>query len=119
MDPRPATARAVFARIASALGKPSPRGSLPTQLATAVLRTPGLERIAHVPRTFLEQLAVEVTYDDANTRELLVDTGIRCPAFEQYADSMVDYVRHQQIKSKEPFLAPPEMDDDPTFDPLS
>ena len=119
VDPRPATARAVFARIASALGKPSPRGSLPTQLATAVLRTPGLERIAHVPRTFLEQLAVEVTYDDANTRELLVDTGIRCPAFEQYADSMVDYVRHQQIKSKEPFLAPPEMDDDPTFDPLS
>ncbi len=100
VDPRPATARAVFERIAKALGRPSPRGSLPTQLATAVLRTPGLEKLAHVPRTFLEQLAVEVAYDDKNTRELLVGTNIRCPAFEQYVDVMVDYVRAQQLEKR-------------------
>lgn len=100
VDPRPATARAVFERIAKALGRPAPRGSLPTQLATAVLRTPGLEKLAHVPRAFLEQLAVEVAYDDRNTRELLAGTGIRCPAFEQYVDVMVDYVRAQQVKDR-------------------
>jgi hypothetical protein len=90
----------VFERIAKALGRPAPRGSLPTQLATAVLRTPGLEKLAHVPRAFLEQLAVEVAYDDRNTRELLAGTGIRCPAFEQYVDVMVDYVRAQQVKDR-------------------
>ncbi|GAB4208161.1 MAG: SDR family oxidoreductase [Sandaracinaceae bacterium] len=100
VDPRPITARGVFERIARALGRPSPRGSLPTQLATAVLRTPGLEKLAHVPRNFLEQLAVEVAYDDRNTRELLSGTGIRCPAFEQYVDVMVDYVRAQQLKTR-------------------
>ena len=98
VDPRPATARTVFERIARTLGRPSPRGSLPTQLATAVLRTPGLEKLAHVPRAFLEQLAVEVAYDDRNTRELLSGSGIRCPAFEQYVDVMVEYVRAQQVK---------------------
>jgi hypothetical protein len=90
----------VFERIAKALGRPAPRGSLPTQLATAVLRTPGLKKLAHVPRAFLEQLAVEVAYDDRNTRELLSGTGIRCPAFEQYVDVMVDYVRAQQVKDR-------------------
>lgn len=114
VDPRPATARAVFERIASALGRPSPRGALPTQLASVVLRTPGLERLAHVPRAFLDQLAVEVAYDDRNTRELLAGTPIRCPAFEQYVDVMVDYVRAQQLGSSE--AREPEGDE--SFDPL-
>ncbi len=118
VDPRPATARAVFERIARTLGRPSPRGSLPTQLATAVLRTPGLEKLAHVPRAFLEQLAVEVAYDDRNTRELLSGTGIRCPPFEQYVDVMVDYVRAQQVKDRPVEIdpqhdAPVEEDRDP------
>ncbi|MBN8612413.1 MAG: SDR family oxidoreductase [Deltaproteobacteria bacterium] len=119
VDPRPATARAVFDRIAKALGRPSPRGSLPTQLATAVLRTPGLEKLAHVPRAFLEQLAVEVAYDDRNTRELLAGTGIRCPAFEQYVDVMVDYVRAQQLKDRPAAEVPMEaMTHEDASDPL-
>lgn len=100
VDPRPATARAVFSRIAAALGRPSPRGALPTQLATAFLRTPGLERLALAPRAFLEQLAVEVAYDDRNTRELLAGTSIRCPAFEQYVDVMVEYVRSRELEER-------------------
>jgi thioester reductase-like protein len=118
VDPRPATARAVFERIARALGRPAPRGSLPTQLATAVLRTPGLERLAHVPRAFLEQLAVEVAYDDRNTRELLSGTGIRCPAFEQYVDVMVDYVRAQQVKERPQEAATEAATLDEVSDPL-
>jgi nucleoside-diphosphate-sugar epimerase len=117
VDPRPATARAVFERIARALGRPAPRGSLPTQLATAVLRTPVLEKLAHVPRAFLEQLAVEVAYDDRNTRELLSGSGIRCPAFERYVDVMVEYVRAQQVKDRPaedvPEAPPPEDPNDP------
>src|SRR6185436_4017483 len=71
VDEDPPTARRVFERIAEATGRPGPVGSLPSPLATALLRTPGLERFSHIPRTFIEQLATEVTYDARNTRELL------------------------------------------------
>ena len=96
VDPAPVTARRVFELIARAAGRPSPRGLLPANLATALLRTPGLERFAHVPRAFLEQLATEVVYDDRNAREILDELDIRCPPLTSYVDVMVEYVRQQQ-----------------------
>ena len=96
VDETPPTARRVFELIAEATGRPGPVGSLPSQLATALLRTPGLERFSQIPRTFLEQLATDVTYDARNTRELLAGTGISCPKAATYLPVMVDYVRAQQ-----------------------
>ncbi len=100
VDPRPSSAREVFQLIAHAAGRPSPRGSVPTNLATALLRTPGLERFANVPRTFLEQLATEVNYDDRGAREILGETGPTCPRFETYVDVMVEFVRRQQSERR-------------------
>lgn len=101
VDPTPHSARRVFELIARTSGRPLPRGSLPTKAAAALLRTPGLERFAHVPRAFLEQLATEVVYDDRNAREILGETEIGCPPFESYVDVMVDYVRdHQATRQK-------------------
>jgi thioester reductase-like protein len=96
VDSAPPSTRHAFDLIAKATGRPLPRGFLPTQLATALLRTPGLERYAHAPRTFLEQLATEVVYDNRNARELLDAKGIRCPPFESYVDVMVRYVEERQ-----------------------
>lgn len=96
VDPTPHSARRVFELIAQAAGRPLPRGFLPTNLATALLRAPGLERFAHVPRAFLEQLATEVVYDDRAAREILDPKGIKCPTFDSYVDVMVQYVRQQQ-----------------------
>lgn len=98
VDEHPLTARRVFELIAEACGRPGPVGGLPTQLASALLCTPGLERFSHIPRAFLEQLAVEVTYDARNTRELLAGTGIECPRASTYLTVMVDYVRSEQQK---------------------
>ncbi|HJL04534.1 MAG TPA: SDR family oxidoreductase [Polyangiaceae bacterium LLY-WYZ-15_(1-7)] len=100
VDPDPLTARRVFELIAEATGRPIPRGYVPTSLATVLMRTPGLERFAHVPRTFLEQLATEVVWDDRNTRELLEGTGISCPAFEDYVERLVEYVRQRQAERR-------------------
>lgn len=96
VDPEPVTARRVFELIARAAGRPVPRGFLPTNLATALLRTPGVERFAHVPRAFLEQLATEVVYDDRNARDILDELDVPCPPFESYVGVMVDYVQRQQ-----------------------
>lgn len=100
VDPAPPTTREVFETIASILGKAPPRGEVPTRLATALMRTPGLERFANVPRTFLEQLATEVSYDDRNARALLEGSGIMCPKFEDYAETLVHYVEALHVQRR-------------------
>ena len=94
-DPSPLTTRRVFELIASAGGRRSPRGFIPANLTKALLRTPGLDRIAKSPRAFLEALATPVSYSFANTSELLADTDVRCPPFESYVEGMVEYVQHR------------------------
>lgn len=96
VDPNPPTVHRVFEMIAEASGRRAPVGNLPTNLATAVLRTPGIERFAQIPRAFLEQLATEVTYDARNTRELLAGTDIECPPVRSYLGTLVEYVRVRQ-----------------------
>ncbi len=100
VDSTPQSARRVFELIAQAAGRPLPRGFLPTNLASVLLRAPGLERFAHVPRAFLEQLATEVVYDDRGAREILDANGIKCPGFSSYVDVMVQYVRQQQSQRR-------------------
>lgn len=121
VDSNPPTARRVFELIAEEVGRPGPVGGLPTQVATALLRTPGLDRFSHIPRAFLEQLATAVEYDDRNTREVLAGTGIRCPPAASYLKVMVDHVRTEQrkrAKAEKP-SRPRERPRDDTDDPLS
>jgi thioester reductase-like protein len=99
-DPDPLSARRVFELIATAAGKPAPRGFLPTQLATTLLKAPGLEKFANVPRAFLEQLATEVVWDDRHARELLQGRGLHCPSFASYVGTLVEYVKKHQGKRR-------------------
>jgi thioester reductase-like protein len=92
-DPAPLTAKRVFELVAAAGGRQGPRGFLPTNLTKALLRTPGVERIAKGPRAFLDALATPVSYSFANTTELLADTEVRCPPLESYIDGLVEYVQ--------------------------
>lgn len=100
VDPNPLTAKRVFELIATEAGRPLPRGSVPTMLTAALLRTPGLERFTSLPRAFLEQLGTEVAYDARNTNELLAGTSIACPPFESYVRQMVTTVRRRQAEQK-------------------
>jgi thioester reductase-like protein len=98
-DPAPLTARRVFELVANAGGRRSPRGFIPANLTKALLRTPGLDRLAKSPRAFLDALATPVTYSFANTSEILADTDVRCPPFESYVDGLVEYVQ-QRLREK-------------------
>jgi thioester reductase-like protein len=95
-DLRALTARGVFDLVARALGRPPPWGSIPTGLAKAVLRAPGLERLANSPRAFLETLTTPVTYDARGTDELLPSLGVAaCPRLETYVDRLVEHVKER------------------------
>jgi thioester reductase-like protein len=100
VDPEPLTARQVFELVARAGGRRGPRGSIPANLAKALLRAPGLDRIAKSPRAFLETLTTDVTYDARNTEELLGSSGVgRCPPLESYVDKLVEYVQ-ERVRQK-------------------
>jgi thioester reductase-like protein len=105
-DPRAHTARGAFELVAHALGRPPPRGSIPTGLAKALLRAPGLERIANSPRAFLETLTTHVTYDTSGADELLPSLGVEpCPRLESYVERIVEHVkqrnRHPEVSREQ------------------
>jgi nucleoside-diphosphate-sugar epimerase len=93
-DRRPLTVRRVFDLVARAGGRPPARGSIPTNLAKALLSMPGLDRIGRSPRAFLDMLTTHVTYDCRGADELLGALGIGpCPTFESYGGKLVDWVK--------------------------
>ncbi len=110
VDPAPLTARRVFEVVARASGRRVPRGSIPANLAKALLRAPGLERVAQSPRAFVDSLVTPVTYDARGTTELLAGTGIECPPFESYVDKIVEYV-DQRVREKRAKKVAVEIDD--------
>ena len=93
VDPTPLPARKLVELVARAGGRRAPSGFLPANIARAILRAPGIERIAKSPRAFLEAMAVPVVYDHANADELLQNTGIACPPLESYIDRLVTHVQ--------------------------
>ncbi len=93
VDPSPLTARRVFELVAQVGGRRSPRGFIPANVASAVLRAPGLERFARSPRGLLQTLGRDITYDARNTTELLGATDVRCPPLEAYIARLVEYIQ--------------------------
>ncbi len=96
VDPEPPTVREVFEVLARAADRPPPRGSVSPTLTAALMKMPGVGRLAGVPRAFLEQLAQPVEWDDRGARELLQGSGLRCPRFAEYAPSIVEYARRHR-----------------------
>jgi thioester reductase-like protein len=116
VDSRPPTAREVFEQVARVAGRPGPRGSIPTSLTRALLRAPGLERIANTPRAFLEALTTPVVYDAREASELLASAGVPpCPAFESYVERLVDYVKQRgRARDGDDADAPPGAEEPPS-----
>lgn len=119
VDPKPGSARAVFERIAKMAGRPSPLGAVPANVATVLLRTPGLERFAQAPRAFLEQLATDIRYDDGEARHLLEGTAIRCAPYGDVVDAMVRWVRDQHASKAATQSERGRRRDEEPNDPLS
>lgn len=93
VDPKPVTVQHALQLFAEATGRPAPREHDPLNLATALMRAPGLQRFRNTTRAFLDHLKTDVIYDDRNTRESLAGAGISCPALESYVDTMVARAR--------------------------
>jgi thioester reductase-like protein len=93
VDPQPLSARQIYALVAERAQKKRPRGFIPTGLARALMRSPGLSRLAQAPRAFLEAIDDLAFYNSRHTQVLLDGTGVRCPSFDVYVDPLVRFVR--------------------------
>ena len=90
------TAETVLDMIARAGGRRIPnQSSLAAQLASVIMRTPGISRLVHEPRALLRQLATPATYDTRNARQVIDAAGIECPPLAGYVDNWVDAVEAQ------------------------
>lgn len=96
VDPNPLPSRAVFEHICRAANKKPPRRSIPTNLATVLMKMPGLEKHWRSPRLFVEYLNQLVLYNWMNTLEILNNTEVMCPPFPTYVDKLVAFLKSKK-----------------------
>lgn len=93
-DPNPLPARQVYELIAErSHGGRLAKGFLPGGLTRAILRAPGLARLARSQRSFLESFDRLTYYNCREAQRLLEPAGIQCPPLPSYVDNLIHYVR--------------------------
>ncbi|MEP7089211.1 MAG: SDR family oxidoreductase [Nocardioidaceae bacterium] len=100
-DPDPPTVRELGDTFAAHLGKMVIWVPLPLGPTRAVVGSvPGLERLLGLPAEALDYFASPTTYSTTNTVAALSGVGLVCPAFESYADRLLDFmVEHPEFDS--------------------
>jgi thioester reductase-like protein len=93
VDPDPVSARSVFEQLSQATGHMLIQDSFAGDVLSMVLQFPGMQRIAPVPRAFLQQALTDVSYDSRQAQALLGPSGIECPRFDSYVQTLVQFVR--------------------------
>ncbi|MCA9543940.1 MAG: SDR family oxidoreductase [Myxococcales bacterium] len=92
-DPNPVSARKAFELLSDLAARPAPfAGDLAATWARRALRWTKLDRLAPAQAALLDDLSRHVIYNCSGTLELLADTGIECPPFEAYADTLVSWL---------------------------
>ncbi len=100
-SPEQLTLHQVFHMIATASGRRTTQSFVPTQVASALLRAPGLERLLQHPRTFLRQIATGARYDTRNATAVLTGSGITCPPLASYVDTWIQAVEKHLDQRRE------------------
>ena len=91
-DPNPPTTGEVVDILADYLGRTPIKVRLPLGLTrTVVGRVPGMEKALGLPAEALDYLASHTTYSTANAVADLAGTGVTCPPFASYAETLLDY----------------------------
>ncbi|HEX4976357.1 MAG TPA: SDR family oxidoreductase [Nocardioides sp.] len=101
-DPDPPTVRELIETFARILGKRIVWVPVPARATRAALEhVPGLERLLGLPAEAVEYSTSPTTYGTANTLADLAGTGLRCPRFEDYAETLLQFMQaHPEVDSK-------------------
>jgi nucleoside-diphosphate-sugar epimerase len=92
-DPNPPTTGEVVEILSGYLKRRPIRIPLPLGLTRSVVaHVPGLEKLLGLPAEALDYLATQTTYSTTNAVADLEGTGVQCPPFASYAETLLDYM---------------------------
>jgi len=92
-DPAPLTTEQLFDEIAATVAGRKSAITLPRNLVYPVLMAPGAPKISRLPHSAVPYFFLEQTYDTTQSQQLLAPHELRCPAFPNYVESLVEFVR--------------------------
>lgn len=101
-DPHPPTVRELVDTFARELNRRVVWVRLPLGLTRLVVdRIPGMERLLGLPAQCLDYLASPTLYDTRNTTADLIDNGVDCPRFDDYAARLLRFMeKHPEFDAK-------------------
>ena len=91
-DPAPLTTQQLFNEISKAIGGRDSFATVPAKIVYPVLMLPFAPKITGLPHSAVPYFFLEQTYDTTRATQLLEPHGIRCPAFPEYVDALVNFV---------------------------
>ncbi|HEX3084569.1 MAG TPA: SDR family oxidoreductase [Pyrinomonadaceae bacterium] len=91
-DPTPLTTQGLFDEISKAIRGRDSLATMPAGIVYPVLMLPLAPKITGLPHSAVPYFFIEQTYDTTRASELLAPHGIRCPAFPDYVDALVNFV---------------------------
>ena len=97
-DPQPLTAQAIMELFADLLGMTVTYVPVPPGVARGLMNT-GVGRILGIAPELINYFDHPSSYDASNTQAALDGTDIACPAFPDYAPTMVEYARCHDARS--------------------
>jgi thioester reductase-like protein len=99
IDPNERTVSEIRTLIFKRFGLSDLPVNIPAAALRALMRLPGMEKVAGMPRQTLDYFDLENRYDFSNTRAACERAGVACPPIESYVDTLVAFVRsHPEIK---------------------
>ncbi len=91
-DPSPLTTQELFDAISHAIRGRDSLATVPSGIVYPVLMLPLAPRITGLPHSAVPYFFLEQSYDTTHAHELLEPHGVRCPAFPDYVESLVNFV---------------------------
>lgn len=100
-DPRPLTVDAMLDEMARATGRRMIRLPLPLGVAKGMLTwVPGVKALMRIPAAAVDYFVHPTHYDTASARSDMASSGIACPPFASYLDTLVAWMRaHPEVGS--------------------
>ncbi|MEZ5186562.1 MAG: SDR family oxidoreductase [Candidatus Nanopelagicales bacterium] len=99
-DPNPPSIREVVETFGGLLHKEIVWLRVPLRFTQVMVGLPGVEKLVGFPEESLAYLSHPTVYDTTNTETDLRDTGLTCPAFADYAPTMIEFMKlHPDVSS--------------------
>ncbi len=96
-DPAPLSTKALFDKIAHAIGGRRSRVTIPAPLVHRSLMLPLAPSISDLPHSAVPYFFLKQTYDTTQATALLKPHGVSCPPFESYVDTVVDFATRHPV----------------------